>query len=61
MSHFLGEDFVFISSIQGVTIIVIMIMDRNKGIETVVLTQSIFLISFFFFFALVFANVNCVL
>lgn len=60
MSHVLGEDFVFISSIQGVAIIVIMIMDRSKCIEAVVLTQLIFL-GFGFFSALVFANVNCVL
>lgn len=51
----MGEDFVFISSIQGVAIIVIIIMDRNKCIQAAVLTQSVFLL-----FALVFASVNCV-
>lgn len=44
MSHFLGEDFVFISSIQGVAVILIIIMDRNKCIQAEVLTQSVFLL-----------------
>lgn len=41
MSHFLGEDFGFISSMQCVAIIIIIITDRNKCIQAAVLTQSV--------------------
>lgn len=44
LSHFLGEDVVFISSMQGVAVIVIIIMDRSKCIQAAVLTQSVFLL-----------------
>lgn len=44
LSHFLGEEFVFIASVRGVAIIVIIITDRNKCTEAAVLTQSVFLL-----------------